>query len=274
VEEEAMSELWGSLHLAGLAVLSVGLWTLRVALTARGRKVAGSITAGLEALVFLLAFSSVLADLHAIERVVGYAVGVGTGTLLGVFLDERLSAGQSEVRIVTPGRELNLVRELHGLGWPVTWTRGHGPLGEVTVAFVAVDDTRLARFLKDLQARAPDEFWTVERLRSARAVRQHEGWMQIRRGFGLPGGLASSGQKRQSPTPTAPQQESRFLPRRLRGECRCQASDSNPKAHPAATTVSYSGCSPTSQPTSCCHLNRRPAGSVGRLRGRPRSKTA
>src|SRR5918992_11664 len=180
-----MAELLGALQMAGLAVMSVGLWTMRVALTARGRKVAGSITAGAEALVFLLAFSSVMKDMDAIERVAGYAVGVGVGTLLGVFLDERLSAGQSEVRIVTPGRDLGLVEELHDLGWPVTWSRGHGPLGEVTVAFVAVDDMRLARLTKDLRTLAPDEFWTVERLRSARAVREHNGWMQVRRGLGL-----------------------------------------------------------------------------------------
>ena len=193
-----MAELLGALQMAGLAVMSVGLWTLRVALTARGRKVAGSITAGAEALVFLLAFSSVMKDMDAIERVVGYAVGVGVGTLLGVFLDERLSAGQSEVRIVTEGRDLRLVCELIGLGWPVTWSRGHGPLGEVTVAFVAVDDTRLPRFLKQLQERAPEEFWTVERLRSARAVREHEGWVQIRRGFRARGSRPSLGKKHRS----------------------------------------------------------------------------
>ena len=174
------------------------VWTLRVALTARGRKVAGSITAGLEALVFLLAFSSVLGDMNAIERIVGYAVGVGAGTLLGVFLDEHLSAGQSEVRIVTEGRDLSLVQQLHELGWPVTWTRGEGPLGEVTVAFVAVDDTRLARFLKELKNRAPEEFWTVERLRSARAVKEHDGWVQIGRGLGLRPGRRLLGRKSRS----------------------------------------------------------------------------
>jgi uncharacterized protein YebE (UPF0316 family) len=193
-----VAEVLGFLHMAGLAVISVGLWTLRVALTARGRKVAESITAGLEALVFLLAFSSVLADMHALERIVGYAVGVGVGTLLGVFLDERLSAGQSEVRIVTEGRDLSLVRELHELGWPVTWTHGEGPLGEVTVAFVAVDDTRLARFLKELKDRAPEEFWTVERLRSARAVKEHDGWVQIGRGLGLRPGRRLPGRKLRS----------------------------------------------------------------------------
>ncbi len=179
-----MTEVWGFLQMAALAVLSVGLWTMRVALTARARKLAGSLVAGLEALVFLLAFSKVLSDMDAVERVVGYAVGVGAGTFLGLYLDTRLSAGQSEVRIVSRGRDLHLVRDLQGLGWPVTWTRGRGPAGEVTVAFVAVDDSRVARLLRDLEHRAPEEFWTVERLGSARAGRERDGWVQVRPGFG------------------------------------------------------------------------------------------
>ena len=121
-----MERLWIALGMTGLAVMSVALWTLRVALTSRGRKVAGSLTSALEALVFLLAFSRVMSDMHALERVAGYALGVGLGTLLGVWLDEQLSAGQSEVRIVTEGRDPVLATDLHTLGWPVTWTRGEG----------------------------------------------------------------------------------------------------------------------------------------------------
>jgi uncharacterized protein YebE (UPF0316 family) len=162
-----------------LAVVSVGLWTLRVALTARGRKLAGSVTAGFEAIVFLVAFSSVAADLHAIERLVGYAVGVAVGTLAGVYLDERLSAGQSEVRVITAGREKTLVERLLADHWPVTWIDGRGPEGEVVVAFVAVDDMRLPAFLKALRQIAPDAFWTVERLKSARAGKFHPGWRQV-----------------------------------------------------------------------------------------------
>jgi uncharacterized protein YebE (UPF0316 family) len=174
-----METLTASLGMAGLAIASVALWTMRVALTARGRKLAGSITAAVEALVFLLAFSRVLSDMTAIERIVGYAVGVGVGTLLGVYMDERLAAGQSEVRIVTQGRDTSLVSHLHTLGWPVTWNHAEGPLGEVTVAFVAVDDAKLRPLTMELERRRPDAFWTVESLRRARRGKLDQGWIQV-----------------------------------------------------------------------------------------------
>ena len=178
-EPRCMDALLESLKMAGLAVVSVGLWTLRVAITARGRRLAGSLTAGVEAIVFLLVFSRVAADLQAVERLIGYALGVAVGSLAGMYLDERLSAGQSEIRLVTEGLDLGLVRALQDDGWPVTWVHGHGPLGDVTISFVAVDDNRLPTFLKRLEAAAPQAFWTTERLRSARAGTTHPGWNQV-----------------------------------------------------------------------------------------------
>jgi uncharacterized protein YebE (UPF0316 family) len=169
-----------TVEMAALAIVSVGLWTLRVALTARGRRIAGSLTAGAEAIVFLLAFSTVLADLDAIERIVGYALGVAAGTFLGVSVDERLSAGQSEVRVVAHGRDAGLVDTLQSLGWPVTSTHANGPRGDVTMAFVAVDDVRVPRIVKDLEHHVPDAFWTVERLKTARPVRLPAGFIQVR----------------------------------------------------------------------------------------------
>jgi uncharacterized protein YebE (UPF0316 family) len=174
-----MKALIDSLLMSGMAMVSVGLWTLRVALTARGRKLGGSITAGAEALVFLLAFSTVLGDMEAIEKIIGYAAGVAAGTLLGVYIDDRLSAGQSEVRVITEGPDMSLVKQLQSLGWPVTAMEGSGPEGNVTIAFIAVDDLKLPGLLKELEVLAPEAFWTVERLKKARAGRHHEGWIQV-----------------------------------------------------------------------------------------------
>lgn len=184
-ETGSMKEFLDSLAMGGLAVLSVGLWTVRVALTARGRKVAGSLTAAAEALVFLLAFSSVLANIDAVGRIAGYAGGVGLGTMLGLLVDERLSTGQSEVRVVTEGSDKTLVYGLHASGWPVTWSTGSGPFGEVTVAFVAVDDTRLRALLGEIERLCPGAFWTVETLRRARSVPLGNDWIQVGHGFHL-----------------------------------------------------------------------------------------
>lgn len=65
----------------------VALWTLRVALTARGLKAAGSLVAMVEAVVFVMAFSHVLGSLETPAHIVIYGLGVGTGTFTGLSLD-------------------------------------------------------------------------------------------------------------------------------------------------------------------------------------------
>jgi uncharacterized protein YebE (UPF0316 family) len=117
--------------------------------------------------------------MDAVEKVAGYAIGVGVGTLIGVYLDDRLSAGQSLVRVVTQGSDLGLVRYLHDLGWPVTHLEGTGPEGRVTVVLIAVDDSQLSKLTAELEECAPDSFWTVERLKKARASQRHEDWIQV-----------------------------------------------------------------------------------------------
>jgi uncharacterized protein YebE (UPF0316 family) len=155
------NSMLASFSMAALATASVGLWTMRVALAARGRKVAGAAVAAVEAVVFAVAFTRL--DLAAPERVGGYAVGVAFGTLLGLALDERLSGGQSELRVVVPGVQPWLVQTLRSGGWPATSFTGDGPDGPVTLLFVAADDSRLQVLLEDVRRTVPGASWTVHR---------------------------------------------------------------------------------------------------------------
>ena len=81
-----------SLITFGLAVLSVGLWTLRVALAARGSRGLGSAVAAIEAMTFVVAFSHVTGSLDAPVQLVVYGFGVGLGTFVGVSADRLIRA--------------------------------------------------------------------------------------------------------------------------------------------------------------------------------------
>ena len=83
-----------------LAVASVGLWTLRVAMTAKGRRVLGSGVAAIEGVTFVAVFSQMVGAVDSPGRIVVYGIGVGTGTFLGLSIDRRMhrSAGTSVVK--------------------------------------------------------------------------------------------------------------------------------------------------------------------------------
>ena len=127
-----MNELLAAGGMALLAITSVGLWTLRVALTARGRRTIGATVAAVEAVIFAVAFTNVAAHLDSPLRIAGYAAGVAFGTVLGLTADRRLSAGVSEVDIVVPGSDTDTAERLHRLGWPTTTLAARGPNGPVT----------------------------------------------------------------------------------------------------------------------------------------------
>lgn len=157
-----------ALQLALLAACSVSLWTLRVAVAAAGRRLAAAVIAAVEAMLFALAFSAVITALDDPLRIAGYAVGVTLGTLAGIAADERLSTGQSLVRIVVDGDGDAEMVALRTCGWPITRELADGVNGRVAVLTVAVDDVALARLRTDIDRSVPTGFETIERLRAVR----------------------------------------------------------------------------------------------------------
>jgi uncharacterized protein YebE (UPF0316 family) len=179
------AELAGLAELVGLmllAALSVGLWTVRVAVTAAGRKVAAATVAGAESLVFVVAMGTVLTSLGEPLRLLAYALGVGSGTLVGILVDERLSTGQSLVQVLVEGDGERATAWLRAHGWPATCSRADGLHGAVAVLSIAVEDRALRRLTADLDGLLPEAFRAVERLREVHPAHGPAGLHQPRAG--------------------------------------------------------------------------------------------
>jgi uncharacterized protein YebE (UPF0316 family) len=165
--------------MCGLATVSVGLWTLRVAVTAKGLKAVAAVVAALEAVVFALAFSRLIVGLGAPGRLAAYGVGVGLGTLVGLAADRRLNRGHVQVDVVAPASAADVVAVLHERGWPTASSLGEGLSGPVVLASITVDEIRLSSLLDDLARFAPAAFWTVRSVEAARAVPLPAGYVQV-----------------------------------------------------------------------------------------------
>lgn len=147
-----------------LALLSVGMWTLRVAVAARGLKLAGAAIAATEAVVFALTFSRLVTDLGSPARLLGYAAGVAAGTVVGLAINDRTARGHSEFHLVAAGDRNDLVACLRQRGWPATTTIADGPDGAVTAMWLTVPDSELREVSTLIADWAPGAFWTVRRL--------------------------------------------------------------------------------------------------------------
>lgn len=79
-----------------LAIASVAMWTLRVAITSRGNRTFSSVIAMIEATTYLVAVSHITSGLDAPSHLFVYAIGVGAGTYAGLTVDQKLQCSPRE----------------------------------------------------------------------------------------------------------------------------------------------------------------------------------
>jgi len=154
----------------GLALLSVSMWTFRVAVAARGLKLAGATVAAVEAVVFALTFSHLVTDLASPGRLLSYAAGVAIGTAVGLTVNDHTARGHTELHLVAHGDRADLVERFRAHGWPATSSIATGPDGPVTMMWLTVSDHELREVTARVRQWAPDSFWTLRRLQKAALV--------------------------------------------------------------------------------------------------------
>lgn len=87
-----------------LRVTDMSLDTLRVLFVMRGRKGSAWISGFFQSALFVVAISSVLANLDNPLNIVAYAAGFATGNVVGILIENRLAIGFTHLRIISPGR--------------------------------------------------------------------------------------------------------------------------------------------------------------------------
>jgi uncharacterized protein YebE (UPF0316 family) len=162
-------EAWFSA--GGIFLLRVGdmsLDTLRVLFVMRGKKSFAWVLGFFQALIFVLAISSVLSNLGNALNVVGYAAGFATGNVLGMLIEERLAVGHIHLRVVSPARGVAIAEKLRAEGYAVTEVPGRGKDGMVAVLSCSVLRKNVDKVRSLVNTVDADAFITAEDVRSVR----------------------------------------------------------------------------------------------------------
>jgi uncharacterized protein YebE (UPF0316 family) len=145
-----------------LAALSVVVTTFRLLMVVRGYKMISTVLISVHALLFIFVLGSVFRDLDNFWNVFAYAAGVGSGNVLGIFLEGKLAIGYAEVRIISTDNSSQLAESLRDHGYGATETSGYGRKGPVKVTVCIVRRRDVPR-VEDLVLRSdPQCFITVE----------------------------------------------------------------------------------------------------------------
>ena len=151
-----------------LSACSVVVITFHLLMVVRGYKVISTVLISCHALLFVFVLGSVFNEFDNILNVIAYAAGVGSGNVLGIFLEGKLAIGYAETRIISTQASISVAKSLRASGYAATETAGHGAKGPVTVT-VCIVRRRDIRKIHDLALQLdPQCFITVESIRPLR----------------------------------------------------------------------------------------------------------
>ncbi len=159
------------LRVVGITVSTIGTLT-----TVQGRKLLAAVTGFVSALVYIIAAGKVVANLSNVWNILAYCSGFAVGTLVGMFLEERLAMGFAEVRFISSEKSDALAEALRLSGFGVTELYGHGRESVVGIVETILPRKNVDGVLKI--ARRVDEKAIVT-VREARTVQR--GYWKMRK---------------------------------------------------------------------------------------------
>lgn len=158
----------GALLIFFLRVGDMTLDTLRLLFVVRGRKWTAWGLGFFQAAIFVFAISSVLNNLDNPLNFIGYAAGFATGNVLGMWIEERLAVGHTQLNIVSPRRGALLCSALREAGFGVTEISARGKDGMVSLLSLGVLRKDIARAEQIVRETDEEAFMTSEDVRPLR----------------------------------------------------------------------------------------------------------
>jgi uncharacterized protein YebE (UPF0316 family) len=96
-----MDPLLAGLLIFALRIVDVSMAIVRLLMVIRGRKGLAWLFGFVQAFVYIVAIREVMADLGNWINILSYAAGFATGTVVGIWIEERLAIGYGHVRIMS-----------------------------------------------------------------------------------------------------------------------------------------------------------------------------
>jgi uncharacterized protein YebE (UPF0316 family) len=171
------SVLSSALFIFVLRIASVSLTTVRTVFVVRGLRTWAAAIGFVEVTIWVVAISQVIAGLDNVWNIIGYSGGFSAGTLLGMWIEDRLAFGDSELRIISMTSGPELAESIRQGGYGVTEMTAEGQSGPVFMLNVVTQRKQVADVIRLVDEIDGSAFVTVEDTR--KVVR---GYRPVRRG--------------------------------------------------------------------------------------------
>ncbi len=149
-----------------LRVVGNMMTTIRMVMIVRGMKLATSIFAMIEALLFAIALGSVVSNLNDLPNLIAYCSGFAVGGYLGLSLEQRLIQRFVAIQIISPDKAHQIAVAIREAGYGATETWGQGAEGQVGTVTTVVGHQQVKHVVKVMKQIDPDALTMLEELRS------------------------------------------------------------------------------------------------------------
>ncbi|WP_068676908.1 DUF2179 domain-containing protein [Oceanobacillus sp. Castelsardo] len=111
-------------------VVYVSLMTIRMILTLKGRTYIAAFVSMFEVVMYIVGLGLVLDNLNEIQNIIAYAIGYGTGLIVGSIIEEKLALGYITVNVVSSNPDLKFTKRIRDKGYGVTSWSAYGMDGD------------------------------------------------------------------------------------------------------------------------------------------------
>jgi uncharacterized protein YebE (UPF0316 family) len=150
-------------------ITDVTLGTIRIIMISRSNRLMASLLGFFEVIIWLVAISQVLQNLHGIMSYIAYGAGFAAGNYVGISLENRLALGMQAVQVITEENLKTLTMILREEGFAVTNLKASGQKGELDFLFVVTPRKRARQVLNIVREFDSNAFVSVTDLRSIHA---------------------------------------------------------------------------------------------------------
>jgi uncharacterized protein YebE (UPF0316 family) len=147
-------------------VIDVGLGTLRIIFTARGKRQLAPLLGFVEVFIWVAVISQMVRGVNHVVAYLAYAAGFAAGNYVGMWIENRLALGTLVMRIILAQSGDFLADSLHEAGYGVTRVDGMGANGPVKLIYTIVRRKDLPGVLEIIHQTTPKAFIAIEEVRS------------------------------------------------------------------------------------------------------------
>jgi len=148
-------------------IADVSLDTVRIILMSKGYKLLPPVLGFFEVIIWLLAVSRILSGPMNWVGYLAYGAGFGTGTYVGMVIDEKLSLGKVSLNIVIRRNAKKVIQEIRKTGHLMTVTDAHGEGCEVKFLYMVLNRQDVNQIISIVKKYNPTAFYSIQEVRLA-----------------------------------------------------------------------------------------------------------